>query len=107
MQIFSRRRAERAAEDGEVLREDEDLPAVDRAVAGDDAVAGDRCLLHAEVGAAVRDEPVELDERARVEQQIDPLARGELAGLVLALDASAPPASSARSVELVELREWS
>ena len=41
MQIFSANAsAERAAEDGEVLREDEDLAADDRAVAGDDAVAG-------------------------------------------------------------------
>ena len=32
---------ERAAEDGEVLREDEDQAAVDAAVAGDEAVAGD------------------------------------------------------------------
>ncbi len=33
---------QRAAEDGEVLAEDEDEPAIDRAVSGDDAVAEDR-----------------------------------------------------------------
>ena len=32
----------------------------------------------------MRDELVELFERARIEQEIDPLARGQLAGLVLA-----------------------
>ena len=63
------------------------VPPVDGAVAGDDAVAEDLLLVHAEVGAAVGDELVELDEAARVEQQVDALARGQLAGLVLALDA--------------------
>ena len=43
---------ERAAEHGEVLREHEDLAAVDRAVAGDHAVAEDLLLLHAEVGCS-------------------------------------------------------
>ena len=44
-------------------------------------------LLHAEVAAAVGDEGVDLDEGAGVEQQLDALAGGELAVLVLALDA--------------------
>ena len=44
-------------------------------------------LLHAEFGGAVLDEHVELLERALVEQQFDALARGELAALVLGLDA--------------------
>ena len=42
------------------------------------------------------DELVELLEDALVEQQLDPLARGELALLVLALAALGPPPSSAR-----------
>ena len=75
---------ERAAEDGEVLREDEDEAAVDAAVAGDEAVAGDALLVHAEVGGAVGDELVDLLEGAFVEQQVDALARGELAGFGLA-----------------------
>ena len=49
---------ERAAEDGEVLGEDEDRPAVDPAVAGDDPVAVDSPLLHAEVPALVEDQLV-------------------------------------------------
>ena len=44
---------ERAAEDGEVLGEDVDQAAVDAAIAGDEAVAGDDLLVHAEVAAAV------------------------------------------------------
>ncbi len=50
----------------------------------DDAVAGDDLLVHPEVEAAVRDELVELLERAGIEQEVDALARGQLAGLVLA-----------------------
>jgi hypothetical protein len=76
--------AQRAAEDGEVLAEHEDQAAVDHAVAGDDAVAGDLVVGHAEVGAAVLDEHVPLFEAAFVEQQFQPLARGELALGVLA-----------------------
>ena len=96
---------ERAAEDGEVLREDEDLAAVDGAVAGDHAVAEDLLLLHAEVGAAVGDEAVELDEGARVEQQVDALARGELAGLVLLVDALLAAGGEGALVELVQLAQ--
>ena len=76
---------ERAAEDGEVLGEDVDQAAVDAAVAGDDAVARDLLLVHAEVGAAVDDELVDLVEAARIEQELDALAGGHLALLVLAL----------------------
>ena len=47
-----------AAEHGEVLREDEDETAIDGAVAGDDAVAGNLLLVHAEIGATMLDEHV-------------------------------------------------
>ena len=43
---------QRAAEHGEILGEDEHGAAVHRAPAGDDAVAGDLGLLHAEIGAS-------------------------------------------------------
>ena len=81
------RLAQRAAEHGEVLGEEINGAAVDRAPAGDDAVAGDLGLLHAEVVTAVLDEHVELLERALVEQEFDALARGQFAALVLGLDA--------------------
>ena len=107
MQIFSAMRlGQRAAEHGEVLREDVDQPAVDAAVAGDDAVAVELLLLEAEVGRPVRDEPVELDEAAFVEQEVEPLARGELALGVLRLDARGAAALlrlGAAALEEVEL----
>jgi hypothetical protein len=40
-------------------------------------------------------EPVQLDEAALVEQQVEPLAGGELALLVLLGDAGRPPPCSA------------
>ena len=49
-------------------------------------------LLHAEVGGAVLDEHVELLEAAFVHQQVDALARGQLAALVLGVDARLPAA---------------
>ncbi len=55
------------------------------AVAGDDAVAGNAFLFHPEVGAAMGLELVELDERAGVEQELDPLAGGHFARLALFL----------------------
>ena len=83
--------AERAAEDGEVLREHAHRPAVDGAVAGDDAVAvRARAPASAEVVGAVPGQLVELDERALVEQRLDPLAGGLLALGVLLLDRAAP-----------------
>ncbi len=71
--------AERAAEDGEVLREDEHLAPVDRAVAGDHRVAPWPALLHLEVVGPVADEGVDLLERTGVEQLVDPLAGGHFA----------------------------
>ena len=56
---------ERPAEDGEVLRERVDRPAVDAALAGDDAVARDDLLVHAEVAAPVGDELVDFLEACR------------------------------------------
>ena len=106
LQIFSAWVSrERAAEHREVLAEDIDLPAVDRAPAGDHAVAGEARRRHAEVGAAVGDEHVELLEAALVEQHLEPLARGELALGVLRGDpllAAAQPGLGAPRLELVE-----
>ena len=83
---------ERSAEDGEILREDVGEPAVDAAIAADDAVAGDDLLVHAEIAAAMRDELVEFLEGAFVEQQFDAFAGGELSLFMLAF---APFGSSA------------
>src|SRR5690606_33674257 len=66
--------AEAASEDAEVLAEHAHLTAVDRAVAGDHPVAQRTVLVQAERGRAVAGQGVELDERALVAQQLDPLA---------------------------------
>ena len=54
-------------------------------MAGDDAVAGNDLLVHAEIAAAVGDELVDFFEGAGIEQEIDPLARRQLSRIVLAL----------------------
>ena len=78
--------AERATENGEVLGEDIDEAPIDRAMAGDDAVAGNALILHAEIGAAMLHEHVVFLEAALIEQHMDPLARRQLALGVLGLD---------------------
>ena len=89
LQIFSAwASTERAAEHGEVLAEDEDQAAVDGAMAGDHAVAGDVLLVHAEIDAAMLDEHVPFFEGVGIEQQLEALARGQLAFGVLRLDAA-------------------
>lgn len=75
--------AERAAEDGEVLRVHADGAAVDRAVPGDDTVPVRPVLLDAEVRRAVPGEFVQLHEGILVEQEVDALTRGQLALRVL------------------------
>ncbi len=81
---------QRAAEDREILGEDEDRAAIDSAPAGHHAIAGDPALLHAEIVGAVFDEHAELLEGPLVENEIDALARGQLATLVLRLDPGLP-----------------
>ena len=79
--------AQSAAEHGEVLAENKHQPAVDHAVAGDHAIARDLVVLHAEINAAVLDKHVPLFKAACVEQQFEPLARGQLALFVLGINA--------------------
>ncbi len=78
--------AQAAAEHGEVVAVDRDRPAVHGADAGDHAVAVRAVPLDPEVVRAVPGQLVELGEGARVEQQVDPLAGGQLALGVLLLD---------------------
>ena len=94
---------QRAAHDGEVLGEDVDDAPVDGAPAGDDAVAGGLLLLHAEVGAGVLDEGVELLEGVLVHQQLDALAGGQLAALVLRVDARLPATEACFGPALLQL----
>jgi hypothetical protein len=83
--------AQGTAEHREVLGEHADLSTVDRAVAGDDAVAVGAVLLLTERDRPVARELVELDERVLVQQRPDPLAGGLLALGVLLLDRLARP----------------
>jgi hypothetical protein len=79
--------AQAAAQHGEVLREDVDEAALDGAPARHHAVAQEVLRLHPEVVAVVLAQRVQLHERAGVKQQVDALAGGVLARLVLPLDA--------------------
>ena len=78
--------AERAAEDGEVLAEHADPPAVDGPEAGDHAVGVGPVLLEAHAVGPVAGQHVELLERALVEQVVDALPGGHLALGVVLLD---------------------
>ena len=69
----------------EVLH-DERVTALDQAVSGNDAVARDQLLFHAEVAAPVRDQPIEFLEGARIVEQLDSLAGSQLASGMLALE---------------------
>src|SRR5690606_2238018 len=80
--LFGVRLAQRPAEYGEVLRKDVDQPPVDAAPPRDHPIAGDLLLGEAEVGGAMGDETVELDEAALVEQEVESFTGGELALLV-------------------------
>ena len=84
------RLAERAAKDREILAEDKDQPAVHRAVAGDDAIARDLVRVDAEIMGAMLDEHIPFLEGIGVEQNFEPLARGELTAAVLGVDAADP-----------------
>ena len=97
--------AKRSAEDREILGENIDRAAVDRAPAGHHAVAGDLGRLHAEVVAAVLDEHVELLEGVVVEQEFDALAGGELALGVLRCDALLAAAEACAIAAGVQLGE--
>ncbi|MNZ92949.1 hypothetical protein D3C78_1119960 [compost metagenome] len=85
---------QRTAEHGEILRENIDLPAIDGAPAGDDAVTCNLLARHAEVHRPVGDVHVVFFEGTFIQEHIDTLARRQLALGVLrlnALDAAAEP----------------
>jgi hypothetical protein len=82
--IFSANTSPSAAEDGEVLAEDEDLPTVDGPPAGDDAVAVG--TVRQGILGAMAGQHVELVERSLVEEVLDPLPGKHLAPLVLTVD---------------------
>ena len=87
----------------EVVGIDKHQAAVYLAVTRHHAIAGDLFLLHAEVGATVVDELVQLVERAFVQQQLDALAGGHLAYGVLLLYLVHAAAQGGALVQLFEL----
>ena len=97
---------ERAAEDGEVLSEDEDETAFDASVAGDEAIAEEFLLVHAEVVATVGDELVGLFEGAFVEEELDALAGGHLALLALRGDAGFASAGFGEGVAALQFGQF-
>ena len=97
---------QRSAEDRKILGKDVDQPPLDPALTGHDPVAGILLLGQAKIGGPVRHEPVELDEAAIIEQQIEPLAGRELPLLVLLRHPRRAPAllgGSLTAVEFVQL----
>ena len=78
---------ERAAEHGEVLRENVHQPSVNAAKSSDKAITRRTLLLHSEIDAIVADKFVQLFESVFVEQEIYALASGKLAGFVFTLAA--------------------
>jgi hypothetical protein len=74
-------------------------------VARDHAIARIDLIRQAEGGRAVGDEPVELDEAALVEQEIEPLAGGELPLPVLLGDARRAAAQLGVRLAVLELLE--
>ena len=91
---------QRAAEDREVLRVDEDLPAIDAPVAGDDGVAVEALPVGAELGRAMDDQRFQLGEAALVEEDVEAFAGGQLSPRVLRLDALAAAAEKRLFLEL-------
>ncbi len=78
---------QRAAKNRKILSEHVGQASVDAAVAGDEPIAVDDLLVHSKVAAAVPDQLVHFLECAFVQQQIDALARGKFALIVLPLHA--------------------
>ena len=92
--LLHREREVRAALHGRVVRDDHALPALDDADAGDDPGRGRLAVVQLPGG-----ERAELEERgARVDQPVDPLARGQLAARAVALDGDAAAASATSAV---------
>ncbi len=93
---------EGAAEDREVVGEEEYGPAVHAAEPRHDAVARDALSVHPEIAAVVLHQGVGLFEGTGVEEEVHPLARRQLAGLVLGLHALRTAALPAGPEEIFE-----
>src|SRR6185369_7327988 len=72
--------------DGEVLRKDKHISAVDQTMARDDSVAGIELFVESEVFRPMDHELVKLFKRAFIEQEFDSLPRRHLSCFVLFLN---------------------
>ena len=85
-----------AAENREVLAEDEDGPPVDRAMTGDDAIGQDALVVQPKSVERWVTKASSSTNESVVEQQVEPLARRELAlSCCCAMRASPPPSRDA------------
>jgi hypothetical protein len=103
LQIFSACASEREPNTVKSWLNTNTQATVDGARPGHHPVARDPLLLHAELGAAVVDEGVDLLERAGIEQELQALANAELAALVLRGDTLGPAAHACGLAFRVEL----
>src|SRR5262249_54830115 len=99
------RLGQRSAKDGEVLGEQIDSPAIDRAPTGHNPVTGDFRFFHSEFVGPMFDEHVELLERTLIEQKLDTFPRGELSARVLGLDPRLATAEAGLLAALLEFIE--
>jgi hypothetical protein len=76
---------------------------VDQAVAGDEAIAVDDLLILPKVARAVTHELVGFNEGAFVEQEIDPLTRGQAASGSLFCEPLFTPSSLRRGMTAAQL----
>ncbi len=79
-----------ATEDGKVLTENVDESTVDGPKPRDDSVTIRSCFFQTEVARTMANERSELFEGARIEQDVETLACGQLALGMLSLDAFGP-----------------
>ena len=94
---------ERTSEYGEILGKGKNGTAVHRTPSGNNAVAWDLALVHAELGRTVLDKHVELLERALVHEQLQALSRRQLSPLVLGFDARLSSAGTRARAAVFEL----
>src|SRR5439155_4219111 len=96
---------QRAAEDCEVLRIDEDRPSIDKAVASHYPVAEVPLVVETKVRGAMRDEGIQLLEASVVEQDVETLASGELAARMLLFDTRLSAALQGVTTQLCQARQ--
>ena len=95
--------AQRAAEDGEVLRKCVDQATLNGSIAGNHSVAGNPLFLHPEILGLMHHQLIELLKGARVEEKFDALTSRELARRVLAVDTILTAAKLALAFSLLQL----